>query len=68
MNNETAGCLSWILTVIIVVVFVYACDYITCKSKSEKQGMECSWGPIQGCMVKAENGWMDYERLRYIKE
>lgn len=43
-------------------------NYIQCHSKAEKQGMECSWGPIQGCMVKMQDGtWMDYNRLRYME-
>ena len=68
MSNETAGCLSLILT-IIFVLGAYACfEYSACHNKAEKQGFKCEWGPLQGCMVKTDNGWMDYERLRYVKE
>lgn len=43
-------------------------SYSECHSKSAMQGMECSWGPIQGCMVKMKDGtWMDYDRLRYME-
>lgn len=40
-----------------------------CKSKAVMQELEWSYGPIQGCMVKQENGkWIDYDRLRYMDE
>ncbi|WP_405350511.1 hypothetical protein [Ruminobacter amylophilus] len=42
--------------------------YYECHSKAEKQGYVCEWGPLSGCMVKTEHGWMDYDRLRYMKE
>ena len=31
-------------------------SYSECHSKAAMQGMECSWGPIQGCMVKMKDG------------
>ena len=50
------------------VVPVCLVDYYTCHSKAEKQGLECEWGPLQGCMVKMPSGnWMDYDRLRYME-
>lgn len=40
-----------------------------CKTKATIQEMEWSYGPIQGCMVKQENGkWIDYDRLRYTDD
>ena len=35
----------------------------TCEAKAEAQNLEWDFGVIKGCMVKTENGWMDYERL-----
>lgn len=67
-NNDTIGCLAIVITIVLVLVGAYGWEYISCKNKTEKQGMECSWGPFQGCMVKTENGWIDYERLRYMGE
>ena len=68
MNDDTTGCLALVLTIVLVLAVAGVWDYVSCKNKSEKQGMECSWGPFQGCMVKTENGWIDYERLRYMGE
>jgi hypothetical protein len=40
-----------------------------CKTKAVIPEMEWSYGPIQGCMVKQENGkWIDYDRLRYTDD
>lgn len=68
MNDETIGCIALVITIVLVLVFVYGENYFSCKSKASKQGMECSWGPYQGCMVRTEKGWIDYERLRYMGE
>ena len=67
-NDDTIGCLALVITIVVVLAGAGIWDYISCKNKSEKQGMECSWGPFQGCMVKTEKGWIDYERLRYMGE
>ena len=40
-----------------------------CRTKAVMQELEWSYGPIQGCMVKQQNGkWIDYDRLRYTEE
>ena len=67
-DTDTMGCIALVLTIVLVIGGAAVWDYISCKNKSEKQGMECSWGPFQGCMVKTEKGWIDYERLRYMGE
>lgn len=56
------------LVIMVGICVVLGVGYLGCHSKAEKQGMECSWGPIQGCMVKMPDGsWMDYDRLRYME-
>lgn len=66
---------EWIVVIIIIVglmmfpAFVIGFNAYKCKSKATMQEMEWSYGPIQGCMVKQENGkWIDYDRLRYTDE
>lgn len=68
LDEEAIGCLATVIIIVLAVAGVYGEAYYTCKNKTEKQGMECSWGPFQGCMVKTENGWIDYDRLRYMGE
>lgn len=70
MNNADEGCLSSIISLIAIVLMLFgACVFNSCQchSKAEKQGYECSWGPIQGCMIKQKDGtWIDYDRLRIM--
>lgn len=40
----------------------------TCEAKAEAQNLEWDFGVAKGCMVKTENGWMDYDRLIYKKD
>jgi hypothetical protein len=40
---------------------------VTCSSQSEKMKMQSSWGPLQGCMVKAPRGWMPIESVRDVE-
>ena len=70
MNND-----EWITVIIVAVclvifsVFAISFNAYQCKTKATIQEMEWSYGPIQGCMVKQENGkWIDYDRLRYMDE
>lgn len=58
---------------ILVTVTIFGClvfaglrPYFECHTKAEKQGLECSWGIIQGCMVKIDGKWIDYDRLRIM--
>lgn len=63
------------LTVCFIIIFIslmlslpFIGSGFTCMKKATKQEMEWSYGPIQGCMVKQENGkWIDYDRLRYTE-
>ena len=70
MNND-----EWIITILIVVglvifsTFTIGFNTYKCRTKAVIQELEWSYGPIQGCMVKQENGkWIDYDRLRYMDE
>lgn len=70
MNND-----EWIITILIVVglvifsTFTIGFNTYKCRTKAIMQELEWSYGPIQGCMVKQENGkWIDYDRLRYMDE
>ena len=39
-----------------------------CEAKATKQNLEYDYGIFQGCMVKTDIGWMDYDRLIYKKD
>ena len=58
-----------IFVILFFICLPFICDGFSCRSKAVKQEMEWSYGPIQGCMVKQENGkWIDYNRLRYMED
>lgn len=69
MDYNSGGCAlaASVIAIILSIVFSVGFASYSCHTKAEKQGMECSWGPIQGCMVKMPDGkWIDYDRLRYM--
>lgn len=66
---------EWIVVIVTIIcliifsVFIIGFNTYKCKIKAVMQEMEWSYGPIQGCMIKQENGkWIDYDRLRYMDE
>lgn len=70
MNSD-----EWIIAILMVVglvifsAFTIGFNAYKCRTKAVMQELEWSYGPIQGCMVKQENGkWIDYDRLRYMDE
>ena len=69
---DTSDKLMMIFTVLLILFFLslpFISSGFTCMKKATKQEMEWSYGPIQGCMVKQENGkWIDYDRLRYMED
>ena len=71
MSNSKEGCLTLLIYVFIIAALVGVSLVIKnykCHSKAEMQGYECSWSPIQGCMVKQKDGtWIDYDRLRIME-
>ena len=42
-------------------------DYNQCHTKAKMQGYECEWGPVQGCMVKVDGKWVDYDKWRVME-
>lgn len=57
------------LSVFIMVVIWKGIVWVSsleCKAKAEKQGLIYEFGLLQGCMIKVNNNWVDYNR--YIVE
>lgn len=52
----------------LVLGILCAANFISCHVKSSKQDLECSYIPLQGCMVKIDGKWIDYDRLRLIEQ
>ncbi len=51
----------------LVLGILCAANFISCHVKSSKQDLECSYFPLQGCMVKIDGKWIDYDRLRVME-
>lgn len=51
-----------------IIGVAYWADKSQCEAKATKQNLEYDYGPLQGCMVKTDKGWMDYDRLIYKKD
>lgn len=60
--------IEWLVAITILVIMGVAMftPYFTCHSKAKAQGLECQWGIMQGCMVKVDGKWIDYDRLRIM--
>ena len=66
-NFDRLGIFFMITIILFIICSPFLGSYLTCRNKAAMQEMEWSYGPIQGCMVKQENGkWIDYDRLRYM--
>lgn len=54
------------IAILLIIGAVWGLPYYQCATKAEIQGMDYSFGIIQGCMVKQNGKWIDYNRLRVI--
>ena len=60
--------MAGILTIIAICVFVLIVSQsYVCTAKAEKQGYECEWSLLEGCMVKVEGKWVDYDKWRIME-
>ena len=59
---------EWMVVLVIlgILAAVMASPYFECHAKAKAQGLECEWGILQGCMVKVDGKWIDYDRLRIM--
>lgn len=62
-----AGTTILVLLIVALFVGVELIKWSRCHTKAEMQGYECSWGPIQGCMVKIDGKWVDYDKWRVME-
>lgn len=56
-----------ISTIVVTTTVAFGLSYGSCSAKSEKMGMNYSWGMLQGCMIEHRPGqWIDINRYRVI--
>lgn len=68
MNDEFLTLLSIVLVIIGILFLPFVADSSSCRAKAVKQGLQFDYGIAQGCMVKYNGKWIDYDRLRYTEE
>lgn len=68
MNEENFFIVFMIVLICSVLFLGYLADSYQCHSKAHFQGLEADYGIATGCMVKVDDKWMDYKRLRYIDD
>ena len=62
------GMISFIILLMIgFSVHQYKAHEWKCEMKATVQGLKWSYRLGEGCMVKTDKGWMDYDRLIYTK-
>lgn len=68
-NNEESLVALFLYALLLAAVIGGLClfKYASCHSKASMQGFECSYSPFQGCMVKVDGKWIDYDRLRIME-
>lgn len=67
-DDELSTMLAIILVVVGILFLPIVIDSSQCRAKARKQGLQHDYGIIQGCMVKYNGKWVDYDRLRYTEE
>ena len=61
---------SLFIVIAIAILAGTTCTFrlASCHIKASKQELECSYNPLQGCMVKIDGKWIDYSSLRLIEQ
>lgn len=67
MNRLTFEIIFFVIFMAIIISGGTILSFIECHAKASKQNMECSYFPMQGCMVKINGQWIDYDRLRVME-
>lgn len=68
MSNENLPLIVLVIFIVGVLFISATVDGLICRAKAVKQGLQYDYGMAQGCMVKYNGKWVDYDRLRYTEE
>ena len=71
MYEDNTGCIIFFVATVVIALVTFLIAYplprYECSIKAEKQGLEYDFGLIQGCMVKIDGKWVDYDRFRIME-
>lgn len=65
-NNEWLIIIIPTIILIVLIIGGIKLDEYQCQKKAYIQELECHWSFIEGCMVKKDGKWIDYDRYRII--
>ena len=68
MDDEFWTILTMVLFIVGVLLLPAVIDSSVCRAKAVKQELRFDYSIMQGCMVKYNGKWIDYDRLRYTEE
>lgn len=68
MNDEFLATIVAICLITSILFLPAVVDRAQCKAKAVKQELQYDYSIMQGCMVKYNGKWIDYDRLRYTEE
>ena len=68
MNDEFWTILTMFLIIVGILFLPVVADRAQCRAKAVKQELQFDYSIMQGCMVKYNGKWIDYDRLRYTEE
>jgi len=68
-NEKEILLVTIIPTIVLIVAIIIGIKYseYECQQKAKFQELEYYWGFVEGCMVKKDGKWIDYERYRILE-
>lgn len=67
VSDEGVTLVLGLVVLLIILGVVCAVASLSCKARWEGSGLQSSWGPMQGCLVRLPDGrWIPDDRLREI--
>jgi hypothetical protein len=64
MDNDLAGCIGYVIVLIIFGILALIFAPISCAAKFP--GLHTEWGPMKGCLVQTEKGLIPAENYRVM--
>ena len=68
MEDEVICFIFTVILIILISVINIFFEAEACRLKAEKQNLVYSYTVLEGCMVKKDGNWIDYDKFRMIGE
>lgn len=68
VSDEGAMLVLGLVALLIIFGVFFALAALSCKARWEGSGLQSSWGPVKGCLVRLPDGrWIPDDRVRDIE-